>query len=141
MKRYFAYGSNMDSKQMNQRCPENRLIGKAFLPGYRWIITSRGYASVLPSQQDAVEGVLFEISEMDEARLDNCEGVDQGSYIKQMARILFNGDVFRALIYIDPEEAEGSPRDEYIRRINQAVRDAALSEQYVKRYIRQFIPE
>jgi len=141
MKLYFAYGSNMDTTQMNRRCPENRLIGKAILPGYRWIITRRGYASVIPSQEDAVEGVLFEISETDEAHLDRYEGVGSGCYVKKMVRILHNGEIVHAMIYIDPVDEEGHPIEEYIRRINDAVRDAGLSEAYVKRYIRRFIPE
>lgn len=141
MKLYFAYGSNMDSKQMNQRCPENRLIGKAILPGYRWVITRRGYANVLPSQQDAVEGVLFEISEGDEALLDRYEGVDQGSYFKRTVRVLHNGQVRQAMIYVDPVEEEGTAKKEYIHRINEAVGDAGLSGKYVQRYIRRFIPE
>jgi len=139
MKLYFAYGSNMDSKQMNRRCPENRLIGNATLPGYRWIITRRGYASVVPSQQDAVEGVLYEISETDEAHLDQYEGVGSGCYVKEMVRILHNGEIVHAMIYIDPVDEEGAPKKEYIRRINDAVRDAGLSEAYVNRYIRRFV--
>lgn len=60
------------------------MIGKAFLPKYRWIITRRGYANVVPSEQDEVEGMLFEISKKDEEGLDCYEGVHQGSYDKKM---------------------------------------------------------
>jgi len=141
MKLYFAYGSNMDIAQMKHRCPENRLIGKALLPRYRWIITRRGYATVVPSQQDEVEGVLFEISKKDEERLDCYEGVQQGSYHKEMLHVLHEGEDIQALIYIDPITEVGVPKREYIQRINKAIRSAGLSKDYVVRYIRPFIPE
>ncbi len=139
MKRYFAYGSNLDSAQMNFRCPENRRIGKAILPGYRWIITTRGYANVVPCQQEAVEGVLYEISDSDEAELDRYEGVAQGHYEKKTVRILLNGEVTQAMIYIDPITEEGRPREEYVRRIENGIRDAELSPDYVERSLRRWL--
>ncbi|MEW6259137.1 MAG: gamma-glutamylcyclotransferase family protein [Thermodesulfobacteriota bacterium] len=139
MKRYFAYGSNMDRAQMNSRCPENRRIGKATLPGYRWIITTRGYANVVPCQEEAVEGVLYEISESDEAELDRYEGVASGCYEKKTVRILLNGDVTHAMIYVDPIVEEGCIEAEYVRRIENGIRDAELSPAYVERSIRKWL--
>ncbi len=139
MKRYFAYGSNLDRAQMNARCPENRRIGKAILPGYRWIITTRGYANVVPCQEEAVEGVLYEISPSDEASLDWHEGVANGHYEKKTVRILLNGEVTSAMIYIDPITEEGSPRAEYVRRIEASIVDAELTPAYVERCIRKWL--
>lgn len=65
MKSYFAYGSNMGNQQMAQRCPDNRKLGHACLPGFRWIISISGCATVVESPGEEVEGVLFEISESD----------------------------------------------------------------------------
>jgi hypothetical protein len=55
MKRYFAYGSNMWDQQMKERCPESHKLGTARLAGYRWIISARGYANVLRSENNHVE--------------------------------------------------------------------------------------
>lgn len=49
MKPYFAYGSNLRDAQMAARCPDSRKIGLARLRGYRWIITTRGYANIVES--------------------------------------------------------------------------------------------
>ncbi|UNI21471.1 Cholestenol Delta-isomerase [Purpureocillium takamizusanense] len=45
---YFAYGSNLSTRQMRQRCPFSTPVGLGFLEGWRWIINERGYANVVP---------------------------------------------------------------------------------------------
>ena len=72
---YFAFGSNLWLYQMATRCPESRYLGYAQLPGYRWQINQRGYANVVPSPEDHVEGLVYLLSASDEARLDINEGV------------------------------------------------------------------
>ncbi|EWZ95012.1 hypothetical protein BFJ70_g10242 [Fusarium oxysporum] len=51
---YFAYGSNLSTKQMRRRCPYSTPVGLAYLKGWRWIINERGYANVvqLPIDSD-----------------------------------------------------------------------------------------
>ena len=49
---YFAYGSNMDADQMGRRCSAAAIIGTASLEGYRFIINSRGVATVAPYGSD-----------------------------------------------------------------------------------------
>lgn len=140
MRLYFAYGSNLWDAQMARRCPGSRKIGVARLRGCRWIITARGYASVVESAADEVEGVLFEISQADEVSLDRYEGVAAGVYRKADLRVVHGGRETWALVYVDSITAEGAPRTEYIGRINFGLADAKLSEGYVARQVRKFIP-
>ena len=79
---YFAYGSNLQMKQMAKRCPESRLIGSATLHNYRWQINERGYANVVADSYSSVEGICYLLSDKDEARLDRSEGVHTGVYEK-----------------------------------------------------------
>lgn len=51
MRCYFAYGSNMDVRQMGQRCPGATLLWTATLGGYRFIINRRGVATVIVAAQ------------------------------------------------------------------------------------------
>ncbi|KAF4985149.1 hypothetical protein FDECE_16782 [Fusarium decemcellulare] len=44
---YFAYGSNLSTEQMLQRCPHSTPVGLAYLEGWKWIINGRGYANVV----------------------------------------------------------------------------------------------
>ena len=140
MKLYFGYGSNMWDAQMIRRCPQSKKLGVARLRGYRWIISASGYASVVKSMADEVEGVLFEISPSDEDSLDRYEGVSSGEYRKEDLRVLHDEEEKVALVYVDPITEEGTPKKEYIQRINSGLADVKLSEGYVTRYVRKFIP-
>ncbi|KAK7037947.1 Aig2 family protein [Favolaschia claudopus] len=144
---YFGYGSNLWKHQMNTRCPENQFLGIARLPDWRWIINTRGYANVIPSEGDEVWALLYELSEADEMKLDRYEGVPV-SYVKQTLPVEYlkksdGGDVERqtvdALVYVDIKSTlTGPPRTEYIFRMNSAI-DDALAEGVPKAYIDQYL--
>lgn len=138
---HFAYGSNLWEEQMQRRCPHHREIGRAILRGYRWIISARGYANVIVSPGDHVEGMLHELTPTDEAELDRHEGVAAGCYHKCSLPITIGEKTRTAMVYIDPVTAEGQPRAEYVRRINAGIKDAGLSAEYVRKYVRPFLPE
>jgi gamma-glutamylcyclotransferase len=78
---YFAFGSNLSLSQMARRCPNSKYIGRATLAHYQWMINERGYANVIPSNGDWVEGLVFEIDSEDERRLDKNEGTAKQLYI------------------------------------------------------------
>lgn len=136
---YFAYGSNMSTAQMRQRCPYSMPIGLGFLPGWRWIINERGYANIV--QQDSqtgagVFGLLYLLPPRDEDSLDVFEGVGY-AYGKSKVDVTWkldgekksiaggSGQVVRALVYTDEQRtAESAPLEEYIRRMETAIDDA-----------------
>lgn len=137
---YFAYGSNLWREQMHRRCPEHQLIGPATLPGYRWIITSRGYASIVSSEADQVCGVVYALSAADEASLDRYEGVEQELYYKQQVQVALNGSFVRCMTYIDPTTTEGTPLREYRERLGRGIADAGLPTDYQIRYLKKYLP-
>ncbi|KAI0861128.1 hypothetical protein F4860DRAFT_476930 [Xylaria cubensis] len=47
---YFAYGSNLSTTQMQNRCPSSTPIGLAHLTGWTWIINERGYANIVQNE-------------------------------------------------------------------------------------------
>ncbi len=140
MKLYFAYGSNLWLQQMKERCPNHKIVGNGILKGYRWIISERGYANIVKSSQDEVQGAVYEISDSDESTLDIKEGVRNGAYRKEMMTVEVDGQSLKCLVYVDPIEHEGKPKQEYIERINKGILDSKLSSEYINRYIRKFIP-
>ena len=141
MRLYFAYGSNMMAKQMEDRCPNHQLVGRGVLKGYRWIISYRGYANIVKSSSNEVFGVVYEISDSDERDLDRYEGVDKGFYRKELLSVEVDGSPRICLIYIDPVEEEGLPKAEYIKRINTGIQDAKLPPEYVQNFIRKYVPD
>ena len=82
---YFAYGSNLDWRQMKCRCRSARSVGRARLNGYRLDFTHEssnrgcGVADVIAQPSSIVWGVLYEIpDDYDVARLDASEGYHPG---------------------------------------------------------------
>jgi len=137
---YFAYGSNLWRQQMTRRCPENREVGTGCLKGWRWIITTRGYASIVVSEGDYVLGTVYELSVDDVQSLDRFEGVAQGDYRKEVIPVDLNGHTLSCLVYVDQVAREGEPKEEYIARINHGILDAGFPDEYVIRYLRPYIP-
>jgi hypothetical protein len=136
---YFAYGSNMGKVRMAARCPRSTRLGPATLPGYRWIIAADGYANVVHSAADAVEGVLFELTPADEASLDICE-VHGGWYGKQVMAVQYAGASVQALVYLHALTATGVAAPDYLEPLRAAVFvDGCLSEAYLARHILPFI--
>jgi hypothetical protein len=84
---YFAYGSNLHLKQMKRRCPGSKYIGTARLVNYRWHINERGYANVVETPGHWVDGLVYEINPVDEAKLDINEGVSKNAYAKRYMNV------------------------------------------------------
>jgi len=125
---YFAYGSNMNEAQLRERCPDSYFLCRARLPGHRFVITSRGYASVRKSAGGTVHGLLIALTEPDERTLDRFEGVAKGMYRRDHLEILTElGYPIPALIYIDDIEGEGPPAKGYLERILNGARRHGLA--------------
>jgi len=79
---YFAYGSNLDWKQIKDRCPSTSFFCIAKLQKYRLEFTRYsdsikrkcGVADIVSDLQSEVWGVVYRIDELDLGRLDKAEG-------------------------------------------------------------------
>ena len=66
---YFAYGSNLHHLQMKKRCKDSIFLKKINLKDFR--LTFRNmYADIEFKKNANVQGALFEISKIDEKKLD-----------------------------------------------------------------------
>jgi gamma-glutamylcyclotransferase (GGCT)/AIG2-like uncharacterized protein YtfP len=126
---------------MAMRCPGSTYLFSGKLVGYKWIIYSRGYANIVPSEKDYVLGEIFHLSERDEEALDVYESVAQGMYTKEEIEIITSEGFISCMVYIDPIQETGQPKSEYIHRINQGLVSASLCPNYVRKYIRPFVKE
>jgi cation transport regulator ChaC len=129
--RYFAYGSNMDLVQMQDRCPTARPLGSALLAHHRFQIDSRGFATVTPWAGSSVHGIAWEISETDEASLDQYEEVPD-LYVKQYRSVQFNGRSESMLVYISTDHSSRSGPSEYLERIIDVAEESHLPTDYVR---------
>lgn len=130
---YFAYGSNMYRPQMEERCPGASAAGVGRAPGFRFRINSRGVATIVPEEGSLIFGVLWDLNEDDEKRLDGFEGVGKGNYRKEILTVdLLEGGAVRAMAYIDEIIEPGPPRADYLEKILMGAKDFGLPEEYLK---------
>ena len=121
-KLYFAYGSNMNHKQMKTRCPSAKFIGCESLKNFEYYIDCRGVASLKPKYGATVSGVIWNIQDSsDWERLDRYEGVTSGIYQRHAieAEVFGHAETFQ--IYISNTLKIGKPRPGYQENINAAV--------------------
>lgn len=129
---YFAYGSNMDRRQMEERCPDSELVGSAKLEGWRFLINTRNVATIVPDHSSVVYGVPWRISASDEKTLDGYEGVRYGTYRKDELDVeVTDGPSEKALVYIARDTEEGKPGEDYIKKIIAAAEEHDLPAEYI----------
>ena len=129
---YFAYGSNMDLLQMGDRCPAAVTVGTAELPSYRFIINSRGVATVVADPQSSVQGLLWNISKEDARSLNLYEGVKQGIYKRASVEVrLPDGTTKKAFIYVAADSKPGKARPGYLDKILSGAEACGLPKSYI----------
>ncbi|NQE67072.1 hypothetical protein NG2371_01523 [Nocardia gamkensis] len=137
---YAAYGSNMDSTQMLERCPHSPMSGTGWLEG--WRLTFAGddigwegpLATVVEDPGSRVFVVLYDVSPEDEQRLDRWEGSDFGIHKKIRLRVTRNadgGEPTLAWLYVLDAYEGGLPSARYIGVIADAAEKAGAPEDYV----------
>ena len=127
---YFAYGSNLNKKQMLERCPDSKPRFVATLRNYKLVFVgwSRqwrgGVTSIKPFRGERVLGALYELSDRDLRRLDSYEGYP-GSYNRLKVTVFDeDGESVEAITYIKSEQAEEiQPSKEYLSLVQQGYRD------------------
>ena len=107
MRNYIAYGSNMDERQMQFRCPDAKLIGKGKIKNWRLMFKgsqSGNYATIEPEKNFEVPILLWKISAEDEKNLDRYEGCPSFYYKKEIEVEMENGESTTGMVYIMHEE-------------------------------------
>ncbi len=129
MKYYIAYGSNLNMRQMLQRCPGAVVIGKTWLEGYRLTFrgstsfTRAGVANIEPRPGSRVPVGIWRITEAHERSLDRYEGFPH-LYYKQEFSLVVDGNRITAMAYImTPGRPWAPPIQPYLRTIRQGYQD------------------
>ena len=127
---YFAYGSNLNQKQMKERCPDSKPLFTAVLPNHKLVFTgwSRqwrgGVASIKSLRGDRVRGAIYEVTESCLQRLDQYEG----GYSRLKVTVFGEDDEpIEAVTYVkDGKLEDAAPSKEYLAVIQQGLRDWRL---------------
>ena len=123
---YFAYGINMDPRHMQKLCPKALLLDRARLEGYRFLINTRGFATLKKDPKGIVHGVVWQVTGDHENLLNEYEGVAEGLYRKETLEVLRSegGLKIQALIYMADEILVGVPEKEYLENVLFGARSA-----------------
>jgi len=148
---YFAYGSNLDPVEMRRRCPGHRVVGLAALPDHRlgfprfsadW---RGGVASLALAHGEKVWGVVYELTESDQAALDVYEGwrapgdqhnlYDRETVTVELVRS-DDGSVprrLRVLTYVARASNPSPPSRFYLDTVLRGARHHRLPDDYIER--------
>jgi gamma-glutamylcyclotransferase (GGCT)/AIG2-like uncharacterized protein YtfP len=134
---YAAYGSNMDPAQMARRAPHSPQRGNGWLQGWRLTFGGEdlGWEGALTTLVEdplsQVFVVLYELTEKDEASLDEWEGSDAGLYVKLRVRVdTLDGDALAWIYVLDGYEG-GLPSARYLGILADAAEAAGAPDDYV----------
>lgn len=125
---YFAYGSNLNKRQMLWRCPKAVPVGPLILPDARLVF--RGVADVEYHEGGEVQGGLWSITKSCERALDTYEGVSSGLYRKEYITLEVKrggkARVEKALVYIMNSDDYAAPSQSYFDVIEEGFGDFGL---------------
>ncbi len=140
--KYFAYGSNMNSRQMRSRCPSARAWSTAALRDYRLTFIQPhddwggGVAGLVPDPNQIVEGVVYELSEEDLKRLDRFEPVEDGKYWRELVDVYLPNDrAVEVWTYFGSvfSGAPFAPSARYLGMLLKGATEHGLSQDYVSK--------
>jgi gamma-glutamylcyclotransferase (GGCT)/AIG2-like uncharacterized protein YtfP len=121
---YFAYGSNLNTARMFDRCENAQLKSKAILENYRLVFLKndkeRAVANILPAEGKVVHGALYKVSALDVAELDKFEGHPR-LYCREWVEVkLKSGATVKAFTYmmVDSDKRQfGTPSRDYFNHL------------------------
>jgi|AP45_3_1055517.scaffolds.fasta_scaffold81290_2 gamma-glutamylcyclotransferase (GGCT)/AIG2-like uncharacterized protein YtfP len=138
---YFAYGSNLDPYQKENRTGPIREAKRARLPNYRFafnkiknIEEKTGYANVMPDDGAEVWGIIFRCTKETLDQMDKYEGAPK-HYRKEIVSVFTDeGDKCEAVTYVaqDGKKEDGlKPTSDYLERIVDGARHYNLPSEYI----------
>lgn len=131
---YLAYGSNLNKRQMEFRCPTAKAVGTAMIEDWRLVFKGSmtgAYLTIEPHEGSKVPVALWEIEPADEKSLDSYEGYPR-FYIKKDFKI----NDMDCFAYIMNEEREyGLPTEGYVAVCGQGYKDFNFNIKYLKQAV------
>jgi gamma-glutamylcyclotransferase (GGCT)/AIG2-like uncharacterized protein YtfP len=134
---YFAYGSNLDLRQMRRRCPGSSPVGRARLPDYRLGFTrystkrKGGVADIVPEAGATTWGAIYTCTDADMESLDQFENVPH-SYRRIDVVVLDDEEnELEAVAYFANKTGEFAPGRDYLGLLITGSRDHKLPDEYI----------
>ena len=126
---YFAYGSNLNHFQMKKRCKDSVFLKKINLKDFKLTFRSKYRAADIEYKKGSlVPGGMFEISKIDEKKLDVYE-----DYPILYKKYYFNYQKKQIMTYTMVKKTSFTfPTERYLNVIKKGYKDCNLDEKYLK---------
>jgi len=130
---YFAYGSNLNHFQMKRRCKDSIFLKKINLKDFKLTFRSKYRAAdIEPKKNSIVPGGLFEISKIDEKKLDVYE-----DYPILYEKFYFLYNKKKVMTYTMTKKTPFRfPNEKYLNIIKQGYQDCNLDKKYLKKSLK-----
>lgn len=135
---YFAYASNMNRRQVEQRAGALAEEKNARLDNYELNFDKiarggTGTANIMPAEGKTVYGVLYRVTEQQLKTLDRFEGVPEHYRRSQVTVAEADGRKVAAQVYLARKVRKGLKPDRgYLARIVQGAEEHALPADYIE---------
>lgn len=135
---YIAYGSNLNLRQMQHRCPTAEVIGTTTLSN--WRLRFRGGSSAVATIERAtgykVPVLIWQLQPSDEKMLDRYEGYPY-LYRKENLRVTVNGKRISAMVYImnEANHSYGTPSTGYLATIFEGYEDSGFNLEVLRQAV------
>ena len=133
---YFAFGSNLNRKQMKRRCSDSKYVGCYTLKNYKLSFRTNKYsggvidggvADIEKKKKSRVLGAIYKISKKDEKKLDIYEDFPS-LYIKKYFKIYGKKVMF---YYMPKKTKHVAPSKRYLNIIIQGYKDCGYRDSYI----------
>ena len=125
---YFAFGSNLNRKQIKRRCKNSRFISRHILKNYQLVFRSKyGAADIQRKKGSSVLGAIYDINKADEKKLDVYEEFPK-VYVKKYFKILGKKVMF---YYMSSKTKQTEPSRRYLNSIIQGYEDCGYKNSHV----------
>lgn len=140
--KYFAYGSNMNTKRLRERVPSAAKLSTGALNNFTLRFHKRSTdgsakcdAFYTNNKSDEVRGVIYEIDESEKCSLDDAEGLGKG-YNQITIRVKSENEILETFTYVaDQTEIDETlnPYSWYKDLVISGAREHYLPESYVRK--------
>ncbi len=125
---YFAFGSNLNRKQIKRRCKNSRFISRHILKNYQLVFRSKyGAADIQRKKGSSVLGAIYNINKADEKKLDAYEEFPK-VYVKKYFKILGKKVMF---YYMFNKTKQTEPSRIYLSSIIQGYKDCGYKDSHI----------
>jgi gamma-glutamylcyclotransferase (GGCT)/AIG2-like uncharacterized protein YtfP len=118
---YFAYGSNLNKKQMKNRCPDSVPVVKVILKNYKLVFNY--FADVVETPGEIVYGAVYDVSNSDIRKLNRYEGYPRHYDIINIKVEDDEGKAYKAFAYVMTSKGIREPEEHYYNIIKHGFKD------------------